>query len=89
MLIAVQENIKDVIAHIMLNYEERIKELSETRFCGQCFRGFIRRYEMNIHPPPLEVEEKPPPQYVFPSLLSLIFLMSFSPPQSTIGDASC
>jgi protein phosphatase-4 regulatory subunit 3 len=55
-----RENIKDVIAHIMLNYEDRIKELSETRFCGQCFRGFIRRYEMNIHPPPLEVEEKPP-----------------------------
>ncbi len=69
-LIAVQENIKDVIAHIMLNYEDRIQELSETRFCGQCFKGFIRRYEMNIHPPPLEVEEKPPPQYVFPPLIS-------------------
>ncbi|KAI9507010.1 DUF625-domain-containing protein [Russula earlei] len=55
-----RENIKDVIAHIMLNYEDRIKELSETRFCGQCFKGFIRRYEMNIHPPPPEVEEKPP-----------------------------
>jgi protein phosphatase 4 regulatory subunit 3 len=69
-LIAVQENIKDVIAHIMLNYEDRIQELSETRFCGQCFKGFIRRYEMNIHPPPLEVEEKLPPQYVFPPLIS-------------------
>ncbi|KAH9999811.1 component of IIS longevity pathway SMK-1-domain-containing protein [Russula vinacea] len=56
-----RENIKDVIAHIMLNYEDRIKELSESRFCGPCFRGFIRRYEMNIHPPPLEVEEKPLP----------------------------
>lgn len=55
-----RENIKDVIAHIMLNYEDRIKALSEIRFCGQCFKGFIRRYEMNIHPPPLEVEEKLP-----------------------------
>ncbi|KAH9966008.1 component of IIS longevity pathway SMK-1-domain-containing protein [Russula dissimulans] len=57
-----RENIKDVIAHIMLNYEDRIKELCETRFCGQCFRGFIRRYEMNIHPLPTEVDEKPPLQ---------------------------
>jgi protein phosphatase 4 regulatory subunit 3 len=64
MLISVQENIKDVIAQIMLSYEDLIKELSETRFCGQCFKGFFRRYEMNIHPPPTEVEEKPPPPYV-------------------------
>ena len=77
MLIVVQENIKDVIAHIMLNYEDRIKELSEIRFCGQCFRGFIRRYEMNIHPAPLEVEEKPPPQHVFPPLSALTSLISF------------
>lgn len=55
----------------MLNYEDRIKELSETRFGGQCFKGFIRRYEMNIHPPPLEIEEKPPPQYDFPPLSAL------------------
>jgi protein phosphatase-4 regulatory subunit 3 len=77
MLIAVQENIKDVITHIMLNYEDRIKVLSETRFCGQCFKGFIRRYEMNIHPSPLEVEEKPPPQYVFPPLSALTSLITF------------
>lgn len=70
-LIAVQENIKDVVAHIMLNYEDRIKELSETRFGSQCFKGFIRRYEMNVHPPPLEIEEKPPPQYGFPPLSAL------------------
>ena len=75
MLIVVQENIKDVITHIMLNYEDRIKELSEIRFCSQCFKGFIRRYEMNIHPPPLEVEEKPPPQYVFPPLSALTSLI--------------
>jgi hypothetical protein len=79
MLTAVQENIKDVIGHIMLNYEARIKELSETRFCGQCFKGFIRRYEMNVHPPPLEVEEKPPPQYVFPPLSALTSLIIFFP----------
>jgi protein phosphatase-4 regulatory subunit 3 len=82
MLIVVQENIKDVIAHIMLNYEDRIKELSEIRFCGQCFKGFIRRYEMNVHPAPLEVEEKPPPQYVFPpqsALTSLIKTFSSQP----------
>ena len=61
----------------MLNYEDRIKELSEIRFCGQCFKGFIRRYEMNIHPAPLEVEEKPPPQYVFPPLSALTSLVIF------------
>ena len=77
MLIGVQENIKDVIAHIMLNYEDRIKELSETRFCGPCLKGFTRRYEMNIHPPPLEVEEKPPPQYVFTPLSALTSLLIF------------
>lgn len=80
MLIAVQENIKDVIAHIMLNYEDRIKELSETRFCGQCFKGFIRRYEMNVHPPPLEIEEKPPPQYVFPPSYQLYYIPDIPSP---------
>jgi protein phosphatase-4 regulatory subunit 3 len=65
----------------MLNYEDRIKELSEIRFCGQCFKGFIRRYEMNIHPAPLEVEEKPPPQYVFPPLSALTSLLIFSSSQ--------
>jgi protein phosphatase 4 regulatory subunit 3 len=61
-LTAMQENTKELISHIMVNFEDRIKLLSESRFCGQCFRGFIRRYEMNIHPPPPELEEKPPPK---------------------------
>lgn len=55
-----RENMKDVIAHVMTNYEDQVKQLSESRFSGQCFRSFVRRYEMNIHPPP-EVEEKPLP----------------------------
>ncbi|KAH9006884.1 component of IIS longevity pathway SMK-1-domain-containing protein [Lactarius hatsudake] len=55
-----RENMKDVIAHVMTNYEDQVKQLSESRFSGQCFRGFVRRYEMNIHPPP-EAEEKPLP----------------------------
>jgi protein phosphatase-4 regulatory subunit 3 len=80
MLIPVQENIKDVIAQIMLNYEDLIKELSETRFCGQCFKGFIRRYEMNIHPPPTEVEEKPPPPYVS---FTIIYRASLDVPSSS------
>jgi protein phosphatase 4 regulatory subunit 3 len=61
-LIAVQENMKELISHIMIYYEDRIKQLSDSRFCGQCFRGFVRRYEMNIHPPPPELEERPPPK---------------------------
>jgi protein phosphatase 4 regulatory subunit 3 len=61
-LSAMQENMKELISHVMINYEDRIKQLSDSRFCGQCFRGFIRRYEMNIHPPPPELEEKPPPR---------------------------
>ena len=59
---SIQENMKDVIAHVITSYEDRIKQLSESRYCGQCFRGFIRRHEMNIHPPP-EVEEKPLPRF--------------------------
>ncbi|KAI0268330.1 component of IIS longevity pathway SMK-1-domain-containing protein [Gloeopeniophorella convolvens] len=55
-----RENMKDVIAHVMTNYDARAKQLAESRFCGPCFKNFIRRYEMNIHPPP-EAEEKPPP----------------------------
>jgi len=58
---------KDIIAHVMTNYEDRVKQLSESRFCAQCFRSFIRRYEMNIHPPP-EAEEKPLPRFAFPLL---------------------
>ena len=56
---------KDVIAHVMTNYEDSVKQLSESRYCGQCFRGFERRHEMNIHPPP-EVEEKPLPRFASP-----------------------
>ncbi|KAH9049110.1 component of IIS longevity pathway SMK-1-domain-containing protein [Lactarius hengduanensis] len=55
-----RENMKDVIAHVMTNYEDQVKQLSESRFSGQCFRSFVRRYEMNIHPPP-EAEERPLP----------------------------
>lgn len=65
---AMQENLKELISHVMINYEDRIKQLSDSRFCGQCFRGFIRRHEMNIHPPPPELEEKPPPRSVFSPL---------------------
>lgn len=59
---SIQENMKDIIAHVMTSYEDQVKQLSGSRYCGQCFRGFIRRHEMNIHPPP-EVEEKPLPRF--------------------------
>ncbi|KAN0131375.1 DUF625 domain containing protein [Lactarius tabidus] len=55
-----RENMRDVITHVITSYEDRVKQLSESRYCGQCFRSFVRRHEMNIHPPP-EVEEKPLP----------------------------
>jgi len=53
-----QENIKDVIAHVMTTQEAKVKQLSESRFAGPCFKNLHARWEMNIHP---EKEEKPPP----------------------------
>ena len=47
-----QENYRDLIDHIMTNYESLIKELSESAIMGQRFIGLIRRWEINNEPPP-------------------------------------
>jgi hypothetical protein len=59
----VQENLKDVIAHIVVGQEAAIKKLTESQFAGPCFKGLITRHEINTHP---EKEEKPPPFALFP-----------------------
>ncbi|KAI0309050.1 component of IIS longevity pathway SMK-1-domain-containing protein, partial [Amylostereum chailletii] len=56
-----RENVKEAIAHVMTTQEALVKQLSETRYSGQCFTALIRRWEMNTAPQPLEEEEKPPP----------------------------
>ncbi|THH13287.1 hypothetical protein EW146_g6920, partial [Bondarzewia mesenterica] len=56
-----QENMKDVIADIMTRQEAQVKQLAEGHYTGSCFRGFIRRWEMNTAPAPLEEEQKPQP----------------------------
>ena len=47
-----QENYRDLIDHIMTNYESLIKELSESAIMGQRFIGLIKRWEINNEPPP-------------------------------------
>ncbi|KAI0035668.1 component of IIS longevity pathway SMK-1-domain-containing protein [Vararia minispora EC-137] len=54
-----KENIKDVIQHIMLTQETKVKELSESPLAGPYFKNLIDRWEKNTHP---EKEEKPPPE---------------------------
>ncbi|KAL6307189.1 component of IIS longevity pathway SMK-1-domain-containing protein [Sparassis latifolia] len=52
-----KENLKDLIAHCMTVYGPRVRELAESPMGGPRFKAFIRRWEMNVEPPP--EEEKP------------------------------
>ncbi|KAI0686780.1 component of IIS longevity pathway SMK-1-domain-containing protein [Cytidiella melzeri] len=56
-----KENVKEMIAYCMTKHEEKIRLLSETPLGGARFKQLIRRWEMNIEPPPKEEEktEKP------------------------------
>ncbi|GJE87442.1 hypothetical protein PsYK624_035250 [Phanerochaete sordida] len=58
-----KENVKELINHCMTKHESKVRELSTTSLGGPRFSAFIRRWEMNIEPPPKEDEkvEKPIP----------------------------
>ncbi|KAJ3906883.1 hypothetical protein F5879DRAFT_1066211 [Lentinula edodes] len=51
-----QENMKDQINFCMTKHEVEIKTLAETRLGGQRFQLFIRRWEMNNEPMPVEAK---------------------------------
>ena len=48
---------KELISHCMTKHEQQIRALAETRLGGPRFKQFIRRWEMNIEPPPKEEEK--------------------------------
>ncbi|KAH8096612.1 component of IIS longevity pathway SMK-1-domain-containing protein [Cristinia sonorae] len=52
-----RENIKELIQHCMTKHEDKIKILAESALGRPRFEAFIRRYEMNIEPPPKEEEK--------------------------------
>ncbi|KAF9238811.1 component of IIS longevity pathway SMK-1-domain-containing protein [Melanogaster broomeanus] len=49
-----RENIKDLINHCMTIHGDVVRKLSETTLGGPHFSAFIRRWEMNVEPPPQE-----------------------------------
>ncbi|KAI0340888.1 DUF625-domain-containing protein [Trametopsis cervina] len=52
-----KDNMKELIHHFMTKHEDKIRALSETPLNGLRFKAFIRRWEMNIEPPPKEEEK--------------------------------
>ncbi|KAJ3849444.1 component of IIS longevity pathway SMK-1-domain-containing protein [Lentinula lateritia] len=51
-----RENMKDQINFCMIRHEVEIKTLAETRLGGQRFQLFMRRWEMNNEPMPVEAK---------------------------------
>ncbi|KAG9317314.1 component of IIS longevity pathway SMK-1-domain-containing protein [Chiua virens] len=49
-----RENIKDLVTHCMTVHGDVVRKLSETRLGGPRFSAFVRRWEINIEPPPKE-----------------------------------
>ncbi|KAF9226763.1 DUF625-domain-containing protein [Gyrodon lividus] len=49
-----RENIKDLINHCMINHGDIVRKLSDTTLGGPRFSAFIRRWEINVEPPPQE-----------------------------------
>ncbi|KAJ7591477.1 component of IIS longevity pathway SMK-1-domain-containing protein [Mycena floridula] len=49
-----RENMKDVIKHCMSKYESEIKTLAQSPLGGHRFQLFIRRWEMNNEPIPMD-----------------------------------
>ena len=48
---------KELINHCMIRHESKIRELATTPIGGPRFSAFIRRWEINIEPPPKEEEK--------------------------------
>ncbi|KIJ20423.1 hypothetical protein PAXINDRAFT_7664 [Paxillus involutus ATCC 200175] len=51
---SLQENIKELINHRMTNHGDIVRKLSHTTLGGPRFSAFIRRWEINVEPPPQE-----------------------------------
>jgi protein phosphatase-4 regulatory subunit 3 len=51
---AIQENMKDLIHHVMTKHESKIRLLVDSPVVGPRFQAFIRRWEQNCEPPPVE-----------------------------------
>ncbi|KIJ20439.1 hypothetical protein PAXINDRAFT_166491 [Paxillus involutus ATCC 200175] len=49
-----RENIKELINHCMTNHGDVVRKLSHTTLGGPRFSAFIRRWEINVEPPPQE-----------------------------------
>lgn len=49
-----RENIKDLVNHCMTKHETIVRQLATTPTGGARFSAFIRRWEINIEPPPKE-----------------------------------
>lgn len=49
-----RENIKDPINHCMTKHESLVRQLAASPLNGHRFMSFIRRWEINIEPPPKE-----------------------------------
>ncbi|KAG0703908.1 component of IIS longevity pathway SMK-1-domain-containing protein [Suillus ampliporus] len=49
-----RENIKDPINHCMTKHEPLVRQLAASPLTGHRFMAFIRRWEINIEPPPKE-----------------------------------
>ncbi|KAF4601338.1 Platinum sensitivity protein [Pleurotus pulmonarius] len=49
-----KENMKELIHHCMTKHEEQVRKLAGTPLGGSRFQQFIRRWEMNIEPLPVE-----------------------------------
>ncbi|PCH40772.1 DUF625-domain-containing protein [Wolfiporia cocos MD-104 SS10] len=58
-----RENVKEAIHHCMTRHGAKIRQLAETPLGGPRFQGLIRRWEINIAPPPPEEKaiEQPVP----------------------------
>lgn len=64
-----QDNMKDIIKHCMTKHEPLMKTLAESHLGGQRFQLFIRRWEMNNEPLPVEADTE---KYALLVLASLI-----------------
>ncbi|KAH7887481.1 component of IIS longevity pathway SMK-1-domain-containing protein [Phlebopus sp. FC_14] len=49
-----RENMKEPIHHCMIQHESLVRQLAATPLGGPRFASFIRRWEINIEPPPKE-----------------------------------
>ncbi|KAJ8473828.1 hypothetical protein ONZ45_g16156 [Pleurotus djamor] len=54
-----RENMKELIHHCMTKHDDIVRKLADTPLGSSRFQQFIRRWEMNIEPLPLQDDKKP------------------------------